>query len=218
VADENESGRRFFTTAEVARYCAVTNDGVLKWIKSGKLRAFSTPGGHYRISSEDFRSFLQKFDMPIDDGFFRGGPRERAVLVVDDEPDIREVVRRLLGEFDPEMRIEEASDGYEAGIKIGSMQPDLVILDVMMPRVDGISLCRSIRSNPRTQAVKVLAITAFPEQDFVRKMYDAGADLCLIKPLQIEHFRLEVARLLNEAAQAAPKTGATGTSRTGSRG
>ena len=125
------------------------------------------------------------------------------MLIVDDEPDIREVVRRWLRELDDELRVEEACDGYEAGIKIGSTQPDLVILDVMMPRVDGISLCRSIKENPRTHAVRVLAITAFPEQDNVRKMYDAGADLCLIKPLQMEHFRLEVIRLLNEAQHAA---------------
>jgi CheY-like chemotaxis protein len=76
-------------------------------------------------------------------------------------------------------------------------------MDVMMPRVDGISLCRSIRDNPETRNVKVLAITAFPEQDNVKKMYDAGADLCLIKPLQFEHFRLEVIRLLNERSPAA---------------
>ena len=203
MSDGNEEGRRFFTTSEVARYCAVTNDGVLKWIKSGKLRAFSTPGGHYRVSAEDFRAFLVKYEIPIDEAFFQGTRRQRSVLIVDDEPDIREVVRRWLRELDDELRVEEAGDGYEAGIKIGSTQPDLVILDVMMPRVDGISLCRSIKENPRTHAVRVLAITAFPEQDNVRKMYDAGADLCLIKPLQMEHFRLEVIRLLNEAQHAA---------------
>ena len=60
MATDQEDGRRFFTTSEVARYCAVTNDGVLKWIKSGKLRAFSTPGGHYRVSAEDFRSVLEQ--------------------------------------------------------------------------------------------------------------------------------------------------------------
>ena len=199
MGSESENGRRFFTTSEVAGYCAVTNDGVLKWIKSGKLRAFSTPGGHYRVSAEDFRTFLEKFDIPVDESFFRGEQRTRSVLVVDDEPNIREIVRRLLRELDPNMRVEEACDGYEAGIKIGSLMPDLVIMDVMMPRVDGISLCRSIRENPKTHSVKVLAITAFPEQDNVKKMYDAGADLCLIKPLQFEHFRLEVIRLLNEA-------------------
>lgn len=198
---QGESERRFFTTSEVARYCAVTNDGVLKWIKSGKLRAFSTPGGHYRVSSDDFREFLEKYDIPVDEGFFSGAPRTRTVLVVDDEPDIREIVRRILKETEPTLRIEEASDGYEAGIKIGHLQPDLVIMDIMMPRVDGLQLCRSIRENPETRAIKVLAITAFPEQDAIRKMYDAGADLCLIKPLQFDHFRLEVLRLLNEASR-----------------
>ena len=199
MASDSDNGRRFFTTSEVARYCAVTNDGVLKWIKSGKIRAFSTPGGHYRISAEDFREFLQKYDMPVDESFFRGEKKERTVLVVDDEPDIREIVKRLLGELDSELKVEEAADGYEAGIKIGSMHPDLVIMDLMMPKVDGFSLCRSIRENPKTKAVKVLAITAFPEQDNVKKMYDAGADLCLIKPLQLEHFKLEVKRLLSDA-------------------
>jgi excisionase family DNA binding protein len=203
-ASGNESGPRFFTTSEVARYCAVTNDGVLKWIKSGKLRAFSTPGGHYRVSAEDFRAFLTRFDIPVDEDFFRGQRKQRTVLVVDDEPNIRDIVRRLLNELEPQLRVEEACDGYEAGIKIGSLQPDLVIMDVMMPRVDGISLCRSIRENHDTRHIKVLAITAFPEQDNVKKMYDAGADLCLIKPLQFEHFRLEVVRLLNEASRGNP--------------
>ena len=203
MSNDHDDGRRFFTTSEVARYCAVTNDGVLKWIKSGKLRAFSTPGGHYRVSAEDFRSFLEQYDIPVDEAFFQGSQRERAVLVVDDEPNIRDIVGRLLKELDPSMRIEEACDGYEAGIKIGSLQPDLVIMDVMMPRVDGISLCKSIRENVDTQHIKVLAITAFPEQDNVKKMYDAGADLCLIKPLQFEHFRLEVMRLLNGRRAAA---------------
>ena len=197
----NENGRRFFTTSEIARYCAVTNDGVLKWIKSSKLRAFSTPGGHYRISAEDFRAFLERFDMPVDESFFRGSQKERTVLVVDDERDIRDIVRRLLEELDVDLKIEEAKDGYEAGIKVGNLQPDLVIMDLMMPKVDGFQLCRSIRENDETRSVKVLAITAFPEQDNVKKMYDAGADLCLIKPLQLEHFKLEVMRLLNEATR-----------------
>jgi two-component system OmpR family response regulator len=209
-ADTGEEGamadqpadRRFFTTSEVARYCAVTNDGVLKWIKSGKLKAFSTPGGHYRISSDDFRGFLERYEIPIDEAFFRGPGRPRTILVVDDEPDIREVVRRILANLSLDLKIEEASDGYEAGIKIGTHQPDLVILDVMMPKVDGLSLCRSMRENPETRHIKVLAITAFPEQDNIKKMYDAGADLCLMKPLQFDHFKLEVLRLLEEVGRS----------------
>ena len=83
MAVNDDQIRRFLTTSDVARYCSVSNDGVLKWIKSGKLRAFATPGGHYRISAEDFRDFLDRFDIPIDESFFGGQQRVRTVLVVD---------------------------------------------------------------------------------------------------------------------------------------
>jgi CheY-like chemotaxis protein len=142
-----------------------------------------------------FQEFLQKYDIPIDEAFFSGASKARSVLVVDDEADIREIVRRVLKELDPNLRIEEASDGYEAGIKIGAMQPDLVVMDVMMPRVDGLSLCRSIRENPDTACDQSPRDHGVPEHDSIRKMYDAGADLCLMKPIQFEHFRLEVLRL-----------------------
>ena len=121
------------------------------------------------------------------------------VLVVDDDADVREIVRRRLHEFDATLRVEEASDGYDAGIQIGSLQPDLVIVDIMMPRVDGFSLCRSIRANPQTRGIKVLAITALSDEANIRRMYDAGADLCLVKPLDFGEFTRAVQRLLGSA-------------------
>jgi excisionase family DNA binding protein len=196
MAKKEQIERRFFTTSEVARFCEVSNDGVLNWIKSGKLRAFATPGGHYRVSAEDFRTFLARYDIPFEESLFGAPSEPRCVLVVDDDPDIREIVRRRLLELDAALRIEEASDGYDAGIQIGSLQPDLVIVDIMMPRVDGFSLCRSMRANPRTREIKVLAITAFPEQDNIRRMYEAGADLCLVKPLDFGELERAVRHLL----------------------
>ena len=198
MLDLNESGHRFFTTSEVAGYCGVSNDGVLKWIRSGKLRAFSTPGGHYRIGPDDFRLFLQRFDIPVDENFLQRRSPKRTVLVVDDERYVRDIVRRLLEQIDSDLIVEEAGDGYEAGIKIGTLKPCLVVLDVQMPRVDGISLCRSIRGNPKTEATKVIVVTGYAEQNTVRRVYEAGADLCLTKPIQFEQFRLEVTRLLEQ--------------------
>lgn len=198
MAKTQPKDRRFFTTTEVARYCEVSNDGVLKWIKSGKLRAFSTPGGHYRISAEDFRDFLKLYAFPVQESFFgteANASHPRRVLVVDDEPDQREVLLRLLRKIDPEWIVDQAADGYEAGIKIGMSRPDLVILDVMMPHVDGLSLCRTIRSNTETRAIRILAITGDPGNR--KPALEAGADVCLTKPVGFEHLSHELTRLLD---------------------
>ncbi|NIM00434.1 MAG: response regulator [Acidobacteria bacterium] len=197
MAKTQPKDRRFFTTTEVARYCEVSNDGVLKWIKSGKLRAFSTPGGHYRVSAEDFREFLKLYAFPIQESFFgteTSAARTRRVLVVDDEPDQREILVRLLSKIDPDWVVDQAADGYEAGIKIGMNRPDLVVLDIMMPKVDGLSLCRTIRSNQETRSIRILAITGEPGKKALA--LEAGADVCLIKPVGFERLRHELSSLL----------------------
>ena len=198
MATSGPAQRRFFTTTEVARYCEVSNDGVLKWIKAGRLRAFSTPGGHYRISAEDFREFLNHYAFPIQEAFFYEAstqPPARRVLIVDDEADQREFTRRGLRKTEPGWILEEAADGYGAGIKIGTFRPDLILLDLQMPGVDGLSLCRSIRSNPDTHRVRIIALTGDPREEIATRAEAAGADLCLTKPLELKRLRSEITRL-----------------------
>ena len=191
------SNQEILTTSDVAQYCRVTTDGVVKWIHGEKLKAFSTPGGHYRIYKNDFRDFLERFGMPVEEGFF--APERARILVVDDEPVIVEIISRSLEDDGPGYKIETAVDGYEAGYKLGRFRPDLVIMDLMMPGMDGFELCRRIRANPTTSGTKVLAITGYPGGNTLQQIYDLGADLCLVKPLQLRQLRREVARLLTEA-------------------
>jgi excisionase family DNA binding protein len=188
---------RLLTTSEVAQYCQVTNDGVVKWIKAKKLKAYSTPGGHYRIRKSDFKDFLGRYGMPVDPNFFT--EEKKRILVVDDESTIVEVISQALSDAQA-FQVNTAHDGYEAGLKIGTFRPDLIILDIMMPHMDGIEVCKRIKGDPDTEAIKVVAITGHPEQGNIDRAYRSGADLCLMKPLQIEHLRREVARLLEQAA------------------
>lgn len=211
MSRQRKSKRRFFTTSEVARYCGVSTDGVLRWIRARKLRAFSTPGGHHRISEEDFRVFLEQYGIPVDETYFGGTPaRPRTVLVVDDEESVRETVKALLRELDPGMRVHEAADGYQASLRIGELRPDLVVLDLMLPQVDGIELLRTLRDNPGTRGVKVLAITGGADGRMLRRAYDAGAEVCLTKPLRLVIFRNEVSRLLGLAVAASRPDDGTG--------
>jgi excisionase family DNA binding protein len=188
---------RLLTTSEVAQYCQVTNDGVVKWIKAKKLRAYSTPGGHYRIRKSDFKDFLGRYGMPVDTNFF--AEEKKRILVVDDESTIVDVISQALGDAQS-FQVSSAKDGYEAGLKIGTFKPDLIILDIMMPHMDGIEVCKRIKADPDTETIKVVAITGHPEQGNIDRAYRSGADLCLMKPLQLEHLRREVSRLLEQAA------------------
>jgi len=188
---------RLLTTSEVANYCQVTNDGVVKWIKARKLKAYSTPGGHYRIRKSDFKEFLGRYGMPLDPEFF--SEEKKRILIVDDEPTILDVLTQALGDL-ATYQVTSARDGYEAGLKIGTFRPDLVILDVMMPQMNGIEVCKRIKANPDTETIKIVAITGHPEEGNLDKAYRSGADLCLIKPLQMDHLRREVSRLLDQVS------------------
>ena len=189
---------RLLTTSEVAAYCQVTNDGVVKWIKAKKLRAYSTPGGHYRIRKSDFREFLERFGMPVDPDFF--SEERKKILVLNDEQAVLEAITRALGGDAGGFSILTAKDGYDVGLKIGTFKPDLVIVDIMAPNLDGVDVCKRIKLDPGTESIKILALATQPEQGSMERAYKMGADLCLVKPIQQENLKKEVSRLL-EAAQ-----------------
>jgi len=184
---------RLLTTSEVAAYCQVTNDGVVKWIKGKKLRAYSTPGGHYRIRKSDFREFLERFGMPVDPQFF--AEERKKILVVEDQHHVMELITSALGGDGSEFSIITAKDGYEAGLKIGQHKPDLVILDVRAENLDGTEVCKRIKLDPGTEGIKIVALTGDGEPGHGDQAYRIGADLCMAKP-HLENLRKEVSRLL----------------------
>lgn len=132
--------------------------------------------------------------MPAYAGPGDGVPR---VLVVDDEVPVIQLVREFLSRDSRRFNIETASDGYEALIKIGSFRPSVLILDVVMPRLDGVEVCRRLKADPATQNVRVLGLTGHPEN--VRMLIEAGAEACLTKPVRLPELKREVDRLLTGA-------------------
>lgn len=181
------------TTGEVASYCHVSKESVINWIKEGKLRAYRTPGGHYRILKSILKEFLKAHGMPVDRDYF--GDDSKKVLIVDDEPSIREMISRYLISDGQPYEVETAKDGYEAGHKVASFKPDLLILDIRMPGMDGFEVCRKLKASPSTQGIKIIAITAYPTN--VEKIIACGADICLTKPIDLEVLRKEVTKLIN---------------------
>jgi len=188
------SHKNSYTTGQAAKYCHVTPVAVFKWIKAGRLKAFQTPGRHYRIPPEELVRFMEKYQMPIPDELIH--LQTKRILVVDDDKTVVDVITRGLEQDEYNYEIELAYDGFEAATQLFEFKPDLVILDIKMPGLDGFSVCRRIRNNPQTKDIKILGITAY--LDKVEEFLECGADDCLIKPLRLEELKARVAQLLFE--------------------
>ncbi|MCD6521062.1 MAG: response regulator [Anaerolineae bacterium] len=193
-AAPQDAPSRPLTTGEVAKYCHVSHVAVWKWIKSGKLPAYRLPGGHYRIERGAFKEFLRKHGIPIDPKFF--GRTRKRILVIDDDPPVLEVVSRAFEQFAQEVEVATASDGFEAGLQVATFQPDLLILDLMMPRLDGFAVCRLVRQDPRTAHVKILILTAYGSHENIQRALEAGADDFVHKPVDIATLQKKAFALL----------------------
>jgi|SRR6266852_3166950 len=120
----------------------------------------------------------------------------KTVLVADDNPVSRELIREILETDDCE--VIEASDGREALEKLRQHQPDLALLDIQMPVLDGNTVIRELRADPRFSQLPVVALTAYAMQGDREKALSLGFDSYITKPIDIPVFRAKVAELLRK--------------------
>lgn len=179
----------FLTTGEVAAAYGVSIPTVKRWIRDGYLKAVRTTGGHCRISRTEFLRFQMAHGGPA---VGQGPPR---ILVVDDDQNVLNSLVDALG-LERGYKVEGAGDGYEGLVKVGTFRPHLVILDIRMPGLDGFRVCERLKADPIARATKILALTAYSDEDVRRRILQAGADGFLPKPFQLSELQAEVARLL----------------------
>lgn len=125
------------------------------------------------------------------------GSRGRVVLIVDDQADERSIQRAMLEHRG--YRVAEAGDGAEALRMIERLHPDLVLLDIAMPRMDGLTVCRTLKASPETSSIVILFYTASQEAEWKDEIDSAGAAGVLGKPLDPHAVADEIARLIGPA-------------------
>jgi len=186
---------KFLTTGEIADRLQVTIPTVKRWIREGHLTAFRTAGGHYRVTDDELSRFETQQGIPT------SAEEPLRVLVVDDDARFLEAVVEAL-QIDGQFRVETAHDGYDGLIKIGTFRPHLLVLDIRMPELDGFEVCRKVKGDPITNGTRILAITGYVEGSARERIFEAGADAYLEKPLRLERLQAEVNRLLGVTAHA----------------
>ena len=185
------------TTHQISRYLHVNFTTVISWCDQGRIKSYKTPGGHRRVRPEDLLEFLKAAGMPVPQVFEDRVQGPIKVLIVDDEENIRKVVRRSLLKALPGAQIHQTQDGFEAGKLAMDVLPDLIILDLMIPHVDGFKVCASIKNDPRLKDIRVLAITGQDTQENRQRILKEGADDYLPKPFGGKELMEKVGRLLD---------------------
>ncbi|MBA3065959.1 response regulator [bacterium] len=183
--------KKIFTTQDVAQLLSCDLTTVIKWVNAAKLNAYKTPGGHRRIEKADLLEFIKKYDMPMPDEL----QEVSRVLIVDDDPQFIEMTAAVLGQIE-NIRLDSAKEGFEAGEKVISFNPHVVILDIKLPGIDGFEVCRRIKDREETAGVKVIAVTAYGTLDDKNRIMECGADHYFQKPVKSEQLISTVKKLL----------------------
>ena len=173
-----KAGKGYLTPREVADLLMVSPITVRQWAQKGWLEAQTTPGGHRRFLHRHVEVFARHRGLTLnhgDDGSTR-------ILIVDDDDQFSRFLVAAFSELPEDITTEIAHSGFDAGQKIHTFSPHIVLLDLMMPGLDGFAVCRQIKENPSTRGIDVIAITGFHTPENADRIVSAGARACLGKP------------------------------------
>ncbi len=181
--------KRVFSAHEVANFCDVVNQTAINWIRQGHLEAYTTPGGQYRVYADVLAKFMQNQGMRMPDEvreILAEQARIEQVLIVDDDQALNDLIKQFLDKRYPEFKVTQALDGYDAGRAILEQRPDVVILDINLPGVDGYKLTRQIKADENLSRPIVIAITGMEDAEVETRAREAGVDGFIKKPIDLE--------------------------------
>lgn len=171
----------YLTPTEVASLLMVSPITVRQWAAKGLLKAELTLGGHRRFMRHEIERFARDNGLKLQRKGNDGGQR---LLIVDDDAQLVKLVADLLEDRE-ELSIETAVDGFDAGIKVQQFEPDIILIDLMMPGLDGFEVCRRLKADPLTRGIRLIAMTGFPSPENTSRALEAGAERCIAKPFDL---------------------------------
>src|SRR5262245_25695736 len=188
----DERMKTVFTTGEAAKICKVSQQTIIRCFDNGQLKGFRVPGSRFRrIPREALYKFMKDNGIPTD--ALESGKRK--VLVVDDDFELVQLITRVLEE-DGRFEVRIAGNGFDAGMMVKEYRPDIIVLDVMLPDINGKEVCHRVRSDSNLEDVRILCISGMIEEDKVHELRLSGADDFLHKPFDIEELIERMCTLL----------------------
>lgn len=182
-----------FTTGEAAKICKVSQQTIIRCFDSGQLKGFRVPGSRFRrIPREQLYIFMRDNGIPTD--ALDSGKRK--VLIVDDDQELVELITEVL-ERDGRFEVRSVNNGFDAGMMVKEYRPDIIVLDIMLPDINGREVCQRVRGDKTMDDVKIICISGMVEEDRVADLRSAGADDFMHKPFEVERLLDRMCQLLD---------------------
>jgi len=171
--------KKYLAPNEVAELLMVSTESVRQWSQKGWLKAETTPGGHRRYLRQNVERFARER------GYIQTDSEKNnlRILVVDDDRQFASYLEELLGGLDDNITVKVVNDGFSAGAQVFSFRPDIILLDLMMPALNGFEVCKLLKEDVATHSIRIIAMTGFPTDENVRGILSMGAEHCLSKPI-----------------------------------
>ena len=180
----SQDHQQLLTPTQVAEALAVAPVTVRQWAQKGLLEARVTAGGHRRFERDRVVEFARARGMQLGGELLNS--RANRVLVVDDDQQFNKFLCELLRSEQPQLDIATAFDGFDAGRMVALHNPSIIVLDIMMPGLDGVEVCRRVKADPATRDIRVVAMTGHHSDELESRIMAAGAECLLQKPFGIE--------------------------------
>lgn len=188
-----DTAKELYTTGEAADVCNLSQQTIIRCFDSGRLRGFRIPGSKFRkIPRDSLLKFMKDNSIPMQS--LQSG--RKRLLIVDDDAEIVEMMTDVLNR-DGRFEVKTASTGYDAGIMTQKFRPDIILLDYMLPDVNGNIVCKTIRENPEFTNTKIIIISGVINQIEIDDLLKSGAEAFMKKPFSITELIEKIAAVLS---------------------
>ncbi len=175
------SPKKYVTSLEAAGLLMVSPVTIREWARKGLLQSVSTAGGHRRFMLDQLQQFARAHGIQLEGPGSAPAPEPLRMLFVDDDPVFTEYLREIALAADSSLNVKSAMDGFQAGQLTEGFRPNVVALDINMPGIDGIEVCRRLRASPVTANSRLVILSGTLSPEHIAAARAAGADAWIEK-------------------------------------
>lgn len=193
MADKNYSKKKFFTTGQIAKICGVSIATVQKWIDAGEIDSYRLPltASERRVPRESLLAFMKKYNVPTDEIQAKQSFR---VLVIDSDTEYQKSIKKSLDGFEEKTETLIYGEGSEALLEAGAFQPNVIILDIHTPGMDGLKVVETLNKGNSWKDTKIVILSELDEHE-QNSLKEMKANQVILKPIKLQKLKKELMKL-----------------------